>query len=97
MYTLIPASHQEAQKPVHETDDLETRVQQRMQRSAYPELHRVTCTARDGVVKLQGLLSSYYLCQVALAAVQEVDGVTTIDSRLEVVARHDPRERCYTY
>jgi hypothetical protein len=54
--------------------------------SAYLALQHVTCEFRAGVLTLRGRLSSYYLKQIAQAAVAPVDGVKRIDNRIEVVA-----------
>lgn len=55
----------------------------------YLALKNVTCAYRDGVLLLQGCLSSYYLKQVAQQVVARVEGVRRIDNQIMVVAALD--------
>ena len=71
-------------------------AEDRLQRSHYLELRRITCTCADGVLSLKGHVSSYYLRQMAHAAVNGITGVRQVDNRLEVlpsraIRQHLPR------
>jgi osmotically-inducible protein OsmY len=52
----------------------------------YRALHEVCCAYREGVLTLRGYLPSYYLKQVAQAAVAGIEGVQRIDNQIEVAA-----------
>jgi osmotically-inducible protein OsmY len=58
----------------------------RLQRSSYLALRGVSCGWEAGVLTLRGRLPSYYLKQVAQAAVAQVGGVERVENRIEVVA-----------
>jgi hypothetical protein len=63
----------------------------RLRRSGYLALQHLSCDFRGGVLTLRGRLPSYYLKQVALAAVATVEGVRRIDDRVEIAGRGGPR------
>lgn len=65
-------------------------AQRQLRRCPYRPLHYVSCEFRAGVLTLRGHLPTYYLKQVALAAVATVDGIQHIDDQIEVV--HGTRE-----
>jgi hypothetical protein len=52
--------------------------------TGYPVLGRVHCDFRDGVLRLRGLLPSYYLKQIAQETVSGLPGVRSIRNELEV-------------
>ena len=54
--------------------------------SPYHELRRLKCQYRGGVLTVAGRLSSFFLRQVAQTAVQDLDGVSEIDYRIEVLS-----------
>jgi len=60
-------------------------AQTRLRHSAYLELRRVQCDCQDGVLTLEGAVSSHYLRQVAQATVQGLYGIVEINNSLEVV------------
>jgi osmotically-inducible protein OsmY len=66
---------------------LEAAAEARLGHSAYLELHRIRCTARDRLLRLQGHVSSYYLRQIAQTIVQGVEGVDGVENQLQVVPR----------
>ena len=66
-------------------------AQQRLQRSAYLELRSVNCSFNGKVLVLRGLVSSYYVRQLATACVKGLEGVEAIDNLLEVVSWHGRR------
>jgi hypothetical protein len=53
--------------------------------SPYLALRNVACDCQDGVLTLRGCLPTYYLKQVAQAAVARVTGVQRIVNEIEVV------------
>jgi hypothetical protein len=71
---------------IHEVEHSPTRemAESRLRRSAYPALKDLSCDFRAGVLTLRGFLPSYYLKQVALAAVAKVEGVERINDQVEV-------------
>ena len=68
-------------------------AQARLTESPCPELRRVTCEFRDGVLALRGRVSRYYLRQIARDLVRHVRGVVLIDNRLEVEPPPCDRQR----
>jgi hypothetical protein len=57
----------------------------RLRGNPYLALRNVVCTYRHGVLTLYGCLPTYYLKQVALAAVAQVAGVERVANEIEVV------------
>ena len=51
----------------------------------YLALKNVSCGWLDGVLVLRGCLPSYYLKQIAQAAVASLEGVHRIDNQIQVV------------
>jgi BON domain len=60
-------------------------VEARFHQSAYLELRRVRCDVQNGVLFLAGHVSSYYLRQLAQAAVLGLEGIRAINNGLEVI------------
>jgi osmotically-inducible protein OsmY len=60
------------------------RAEGRLRCNSYLALKNVTCEYRDGVLTLRGCLPTYYLKQVAQAAVDRLDGVERIVNEIEV-------------
>lgn len=60
-------------------------AQRRLQCSSYPAHRRLRCSFRAGVLIVQGRVPSYYVRQLALALVADLDGVDQFVDRLEVV------------
>ena len=58
----------------------------RLRRSGYLALRDVSCGLRGGVLSLHGRLPTYYLKQVAQAIAAEVEGVSSVVNRINVVA-----------
>jgi len=52
----------------------------------YLALKNVSCLYHEGVLTLRGCLPTYYLKQMAQAAVARVDGVQRIVNEIEVIA-----------
>lgn len=51
----------------------------------YPALRNISCEYLNGVLVLRGCVETYYLKQVAQAAVARLEGVERIDNQIEVV------------
>jgi osmotically-inducible protein OsmY len=65
----------------------------RLRQAPYLELRQVACAWHDGVLQLQGHVSSYYLRQIAQTLVQGLEGVEAIDNQLEVIPGRLPKNR----
>ena len=63
----------------------------RLRQAPYLELRHVNCTFHDGILILQGQVSSYYLRQMAQTVVQGLEGVEAIDNQLEVIPGRLPK------
>ena len=68
---------------------MERRALARLRRSPYREVRRVACEFHEGMLRLSGRVPSYYLKQMALAAVREMDGVEEIHNHVEVFSPAD--------
>ncbi len=60
------------------------RAEQIFRESPYVALQRLKCRFQDGVLLIAGRVPSYYLKQVALSAVKDLDGVRSVDNLVEV-------------
>jgi osmotically-inducible protein OsmY len=58
----------------------------RLSRTAYPAVRRVSCEYDHGVLFLRGRLPSFYHKQLAQEAVVGLDGVSQVVNETEVVA-----------
>jgi osmotically-inducible protein OsmY len=56
----------------------------RLRRSGYHQLRRITFDFHEGVLTLRGIVSSFFLKQLAHALVANVEGVDEVANRLEV-------------
>ena len=61
-------------------------AENRLRGNSYLALKNVSCDYHDGVLVLRGCLPSYYLKQMAQAAVARIDGVTRVVNEIEVLA-----------
>ena len=52
--------------------------------SSYLALRCLQCSFRDGVLTIEGRLPNFHLNQLALTAVQDIDGVERIENRIQV-------------
>jgi len=57
----------------------------RLRSNSYLALRNIRCEAQGRVLVLSGCLPSYYLKQIAQAAVAQIEGVERIDNRIEVL------------
>jgi osmotically-inducible protein OsmY len=74
-----------------ETDDrlIEAEAEKRLQQSLYPEMRRVLCSFRHGILTLTGVVPTSYVRQIAQELVQGLDGVDIIDNQLVVKAKEE--------
>ncbi|MGD9646600.1 MAG: BON domain-containing protein [Pirellulales bacterium] len=72
--------------PAAEKDPSLVEARQRLSSSPYAPLHDVTCTFHEGVLVLHGRVGSFYLKQLASAAVDRIVGVEEVSNRVEVVS-----------
>ncbi len=55
-----------------------------LQASTYSQLRNIDCDFREGVLTLRGIVSSFFLKQLAQVTVADIRGVEVISNRLEV-------------
>ncbi len=55
-----------------------------LQCNSYPPLRNISCDYLNGVLVLRGCVDTYYLKQVAQAAVARLEGVERIDNQIQV-------------
>ena len=55
-----------------------------LSKSPYRPIRSLTCSFDEGVLTIAGCLPSYYLKQVTLTAVQNINDVSKIEDRVEV-------------
>ena len=69
--------------------EVESQAQSQLGRSGYAELKQITChyDESNGMLTLQGQVSSYYTKQVAQEAVRGVAQVERVDNRIAVFFR----------
>jgi osmotically-inducible protein OsmY len=60
------------------------RAESRLRAHSYLALQNVSCEYREGVLTLRGHLPTYYLKQVAQAAVGQLEGVQRVVNEIEV-------------
>lgn len=58
----------------------------------YPALRNISCAYLNGVLVLRGCVETYYLKQVAQAAVARLEGVERIDNQIQVVTPASRRD-----
>jgi osmotically-inducible protein OsmY len=61
-------------------------AQAALRRSAYFELHNVSCDYSGGVLTLHGRVPTYHLKQIAQASVANLPGVVEVHNRVEVTS-----------
>ena len=67
-------------------------AQASLRASAYSELRALACDSHEGVLSIRGRVSSFYLKQLAQAAVRDVPGIEVIHNQVQVVLPHDNRD-----
>lgn len=65
-------------------DQILNEADSRLRHSSYPQLWRIVCEFHEGVLTLRGIVDSFFLKQLAFAAVASVQGVQEVSDRLEV-------------
>jgi len=65
--------------------DLASRVEHALRATGYPPLRNLHVLAVEGIAILRGAVPSYYMKQIAQAAVSGVPGVSDVHNELEVV------------
>jgi len=66
---------------------IEEEADKRLQQSLYPELRRVLCNYRHGIMTLYGVVSSFHVRQIAQELVQGLEGIEIIDNQLVVAEK----------
>jgi osmotically-inducible protein OsmY len=66
---------------------IEEEAERRLQQSLYPELRRILCNFRHGILTLYGVVSSFHVRQIAQELVQGLEGIEIIDNQLVVTAK----------
>lgn len=62
----------------------------RLQSSGYAALRKLQCDVTDGVVTVYGIVSSYYLKQMAQTLLQRLNGIQTVTNSVVVQALKAP-------
>lgn len=83
---MVTAISSRRQSTVGQWPSTGSEAQRRLQNSPYPAHRRLRCSFRAGVLIVQGQVSSYYLRQMAMALVADLDGVDQFVDGVEVVA-----------
>jgi osmotically-inducible protein OsmY len=65
--------------------DLASRIAKALQATGYLPLRNLHVVAADGIAILRGIVSSYYMKQIAQATASGVRGVSDVHNELEVV------------
>ena len=52
--------------------------------SSYIPIRALKCSFRDGVLTIEGRLPNFHMNQLALTAVQDIEGVARIDNKVDV-------------
>jgi hypothetical protein len=88
---VAPVETGMAPAAVSRAPDPATSAQARLATSAYLELRTLTCDSHEGVLAIRGRVSSFYLKQLAQAAVRDVPGVEVIHNQVQVVLPNGKR------
>jgi osmotically-inducible protein OsmY len=81
----LPAMHSFA--PCRDRESiLAERAGQRLRSNQYLALKNITCAVEQGALVLRGQLPTYYLKQIASAAVADLDGIGQVFNLIEVVS-----------
>ena len=71
-----------------EDADLRDAALEVLRSSAYPALRRLRCDVAGSVVRLHGVLPSYYLKQIAQSAIHRLEAIRGVTNLVEVQATH---------
>jgi osmotically-inducible protein OsmY len=82
---LNPASAERVTEPLNPQAATADVAERRLRSHPYLALKNISCYLFDGVLVLRGCLPTYYLKQLAQAAVASLKGVQRIDNQIQVV------------
>ncbi len=95
--TSFNATQQALGRRGPEDDGLRTAALKVLRSSGYPSLRRLRCEVAEAVVRVHGVLPSYYLKQMAQVILQRLDGIRSVINLVEVrgtvlvrAADHEP-------
>ena len=66
---------------------IEAEAEKCMEQSLYPELRRILCNFRHGILTLYGVVSNFRVRQIAQDLVQGIEGIEVIDNQLAVAPK----------
>jgi len=66
---------------------IEEEANKRVQQSLYPELKKIVCTFRHGILTLYGVVPSFHVRQIAQELIQGISGIEIIDNQLVVATK----------
>src|SRR5262249_8389396 len=72
---------------------IEGEVEKRLEQSLYPELRRVLCNFKHGILTLYGVVSNLHLRQVAQDLIQGIEEIKIIDNQLIISMPAKQRSR----
>jgi osmotically-inducible protein OsmY len=81
-------------RPSGENAAIEAEARSRLQTSGYPQLRKVSCEFHEGVLTLQGQVSTFHLKQIAQTLVRRLEGVGEINNGLEVAVQPSMKSCC---
>ncbi|HET6881619.1 MAG TPA: BON domain-containing protein [Pirellulales bacterium] len=81
--SVIPTSAPAMASP--RSSAIVAQAERRLQASSYPSHRCLRCSFREGVLTIEGRVSSYYLRQLACALVVNLEGVERVVDRMEVM------------
>jgi hypothetical protein len=84
LVTESPSHSCELSAPAPLARNVAQRAESCLRTHAYLALHNITCDYHEGTLTLRGWLPTYYLKQVAQAAVGQMDGVQRLVNEIEV-------------
>jgi len=76
--------------PSEVVDAVAALCQQKLNASHYADLRQVVCHFHEGMLTMRGTVSTYYMKQLAYAAVRDVPGAESIVDRIEVAQPKSP-------
>ncbi len=82
---------QHQQKDVENSSELASRVHAAIKRNGYIRLSGIKCEAHGSTVVLKGMLTTFYLKQVAKSIASKVPGVEKVVDEIIVTGDRDDR------
>lgn len=71
-------------KPTVGSQRVAVLAEERLRNARSAELRHVSCLFTDGVLTLRGVVTSYYLKQIAQASVRDLDDVAQVQNLIRV-------------